>query len=248
MASLSLLKNWLDDALLPYLRQDMAHAAETLEAYVAVWPEDVLARSALVGCWLNLLEEAPADEAAALREKLHEQRDFILAPDAPAEWLSVWNRARFLHLCRARPAVEAPRSQLALYAALRDVEVALAFSPFDFHAQATKARVLRALERDEEAFRIVQGLEALMPRFAALEDVRGAPEYLAWKARPAAPVESFAHEPSLPSAVATVLQPQAGDDAWHRARDAALAALAVELHRSPAELTLTHPAQVDVWR
>ncbi len=249
MASLSLLKNWLDDALLPYLRQDMAQAAETLEAFVAVWPEDALARSVLVSCWLHLLEEASEEEeAGALREKLHEQRDFLLAPEAPAEWLSVWNRARFLHLCRARPAVESPRSQLALYAALRDVEVTLAFSPFDFHAQATKARVLLALEREQDAFRIVQGLETLMPRFAELDDVRATPAYLGWRDGPAVPVESFAHEPSLPSAVATALQPQAGDDAWHRARDAALAALAVELHRSPAELTLTHPAQVDVWR
>lgn len=248
MASLSLLKNWLDDALLPYLRQDLALAAETLESFVAVWPEDVLARSALVGCWLNLLELASEDEEPALRDKLHEQRDFILAPDAPAEWLSVWNRARFLHLCRALPAVEAPRSQLALYAALRDVDVALAFSPFDFHAQATKARVLRALERDADAFRIAWTLEWLMPRFTGLEMLRADPAYLQWRTADVRPVEPFDHEPSLPPAVSAVLQPEAGDDAWTRARDAALAALALELHRSPAELTLTHPAQVDVWR
>ena len=45
--------------------------------------------------------------------------------------------------------VAVTRSKLALYAALRDVGLTLDFSPFDFHAQATRARVLRALEREQ---------------------------------------------------------------------------------------------------
>lgn len=248
MASLSLLKNWLDDALLPYVQHHMALAAETLEAFVSVWPEDALARSVLVSAWLNLLEDAGEDEAAALCEKLKAQRDFLLAPEEPAGWLSAWNRARFLHLCRARPAVEAPRSQLALFAALRDVDMTLAFSPFDFHAQATKARVLRGLERDKDAFRIVRAVDTLLSGFNGLEDFLRDEAYLSWRKQPGPPVESFAHEPSVPTAVASALRLWPEADAWHRARDAALGALALELERSPAELTLVHPAQVDAWR
>ncbi|XXF78588.1 hypothetical protein P2318_02185 [Myxococcaceae bacterium GXIMD 01537] len=248
MASLSLLKNWLDDALLPYVRQDMAHAAVTLEPYVALWPEDALGRAARVSAWLHLLEESSAEEAAHLHEKLRAERDFVLAPEEPAGWLSAWNRARFLHLCRARPAVEAPRSRLALFAALRDVDVTLGFSPFDLWAQSTRARVLRGLGHEQEAFRVVRAVETWMPRFTGLDDLRGDPAYAGWRERLTAPVEPIAHEPSIPPAVAATLRPREGEDLWLRARDAALSALAVELERGPGALTLTHPAQVEPWR
>jgi integrase len=248
MASLSLLKNWLDDALLPFLRQDSALAAETLEAFGAVWPEDVLARSALVGAWLDLLEEASEDEAPALREKLEQQHDFILAAALPAGWLSAWNRARFFHLCRARPALAAERSQPALLAAFRDVNEALAFSPFDFHAQATKVRLLRALGQEPQAFALTREVQWLLPGFTGLKDVCAEPTYLAWRERARPPVKPFVFEPALPAALARTLPHPRKGDVWQRARDAALAALALELGVSPAELTRTHPAQLDPWR
>lgn len=181
-------------------------------------------------------------------------------------WVHAWERARLLNV-RAWDVVEHGGSRPEHERALQDVERSLAFWPYFFPNQDTRARLLLGLDRPEEAYSTLRWLDALQPGWPDMAGLIASRGYRAW-------LEEHTYDPlDLPEGSATAreelpqLHPEmrsapdsrlcgaerihlrrarAGLTEWHRARNAALVALVLEGLLSPEEIVAMAPQQADL--
>ncbi len=181
-------------------------------------------------------------------------------------WAHAWERSRLLN-ARAWDVVEHGGSREDFEGALEDVETSLGFWPYFLPNQDTRARILLALDRPDEAYTTLRWCDTLQPGWPDLSELITRPGYRSW-------LEEHTYEPlELPDGPATAreqlpqLHPEMrsapdsrlcgaervhlrrarfGETEWHRARNAALVALLLEGVLTPDEIVSMAPQQADL--
>lgn len=211
--------------------------------------------------------EDPRVVEAIEQQERELQRQLIDETEGTRWWLHAWERARQLN-GRAWEAYDGGASGAALKQALADVDESLAFWPYFLPHQDTRARILLRLGRTEEAHGIVRWVEAIQPGWPDFVDIVGSPPYQAW-------LEACDGPPRLPAGEATLApvlpridgarrsrrsgrlgqaerallrEVRFGDDEWHRARNCALLAVALDPDLSLERMLETPPQRVDLSR
>jgi hypothetical protein len=203
-------------------------------------------------------DEVERLELAARRQRL---QDELLAGDEDDEsWVHRWERARLLNN-RAWTVIQHGGSREDQEAALFDIERSLAFWPYFLSHIDTRSRLQLGLGHDEEVYRSVRWVEALQPGWPDFRDILASEAYRSW-------LDEHTYDTlEMPAGHATtreVVPPLAlefrsppdarlngaerrhlrsiriGPTEWHRARNAALIGLLLDIE-APLETILTLP-------
>jgi len=221
-------------------------AISLAERYLDKVPEDTWALGMIHGALTKKLKRARSVKSKA---ELQEQIDAIQTRiEAKGEgsgiWLEQWNRAYALN-GKAWSQYEAAKTKKALIAALKTIDQALEFTPYQLGYQDTRVRILLDLGREDEAFEIVRWVLALMPQQMDFQDHKSDRRYLSWlKERrgeqirlPEGPATTGEVIPEPEESLMTtggrltqsqrehLLESRVGKDEWHRARNVALLTL-----------------------
>ncbi len=207
------------------------------------------------------------DERRALALRRQELQDELLGANEGVEsWVHIWERARQINN-RSWNIVLHGGSRADQEAALFDVDRSLAFWPYFLSHIDTRSRLLLGLERDEEVYRSVRWVEALQPGWPDFADIRSSRGYRSW-------LEEHTYDTlDLPAGHATAQEivptlalelrspPDArlngaerrhlrsiriGPTEWHRARNAALVGVLLDIDGPPEEIISMPPRHADL--
>ena len=216
------------------------------ERYLEQVEEDTWALGMIHGALTEKLKRARNEtRKTELRQRIDEMQARISAKGEGSEiWLEQWNRAYALN-GKAWSEFEAATSKKAFTAALKTIDEALTFTPYQFGYQDTRVRTLLKLGREDEAYDVVRWVLALMPQQMDFQDHKTDDGFKRWL------VAQGDEPPHLPEGLATLgevivdldeplpdtggrltrsqrehlLSCRVGKDEWHRARNAGLVAL-----------------------
>jgi len=206
------------------------------------------------------LDEEEQRELAARQLRL--QGELLSADEEDESWVHRWERARQLNN-RAWNVVQHGGTTDEQREALADIERSLEFWPYFLSHQDTRCRLLIGLGRIEEVYRTVRWVQAVQPGWPDFRDIRGQEAYGAWLDDhtyapldlPEGPATAHEHLPTLPldqrsppdarlnAAERRLLRTvRVGETEWHRARNAALIGVLLDLD-PPLEGLLPLPPQ-----